>query len=71
VSPDPTTGAQYFDFRLREQFDAFDGDKDGVLDGCELMEFLKDDLAWVLVRIPETDHGKIDKVFESLTRDLC
>jgi len=43
VSPDPETGASYFDFELRNNFHYFDDDKDGTITVREFAEFLKHD----------------------------
>ena len=43
VSPDPETGASYFDFELRNNFHYFDEDKDGSITVQEFVEFLKHD----------------------------
>ena len=43
MSPDPETGASYFDFDLRHSFLMFDEDCDGFIDINEFAEFLKHD----------------------------
>ena len=43
MSPDPETGASYFDFELRNNFHYFDDDKDGTITVREFAEFLKHD----------------------------
>ena len=43
ISPDPETGASYFDFELRNNFCYFDDDKDGSITVNEFAEFLKHD----------------------------
>ena len=45
VSPDPETGASYFDFDLRNSFLVFDGDADGFIDLDEFVQFLFEDTA--------------------------
>lgn len=43
VSPDPDTGASYFDLDLRNSFQSFDTNKDGNLSLEEFANFLKAD----------------------------
>ena len=60
MSPDPETGASYFDFELRNSFLHFDGDGDGFIDLAEFTEFLIQDTR-------EFTLGATNKALENLT----
>ena len=39
---DPSSGLEYYDLQLRELFDKFDEDRNGMIDSNEMVDFLED-----------------------------
>ena len=75
VSPDPESGASYFDFELRNSFLHFDEDADGFIDLNEFIEFLKQDTRMYTSSATHEDMEKINPTFlkkaREMKRNLC
>ena len=75
MSPDPESGATYFDFELRNSFLHFDGDGDGFIDLVEFIEFLKQDTRHVTLGASNFDLEKLDPIFRekanAMKKNLC
>jgi len=70
VSPDPTTGASYFDFELRNAFMFFDDNADGFINLHEFANFLKEDVKHLLASASMQEVENMSPIFESHAREM-
>ena len=75
VSPDPLTGASYFDFELRNSFLFFDDDHDGFIDIDEFTDFLKQDTRHLTAAATQIELDLVTPIFKKkaleMKKTLC
>ena len=70
VSPDPSTGASYFDFELRTSFMMFDDNRDGFINLREFAEFLKEDTRHLTASATQEQLAGLTPIFSNKAKEM-